>query len=88
MLPSLLLCIPSNGDQWTSMASLLCLHVTQSMLFVKGKCAYIVPVLGFADNVLCHLTLKMRGDELWEHKGRQPGSVALFLCLGCQLLDN
>lgn len=48
----------------------------------------VVPVLGFADNVLCNLKEVSKRGKVWEVKGKQPGLMALFLCMECWLSDN
>lgn len=47
----------------------------------------VVPVLGFADNVFCNPTPRANWGKFWESTGLQ-GSMALFLCLECWLLNN
>lgn len=48
---------------------------------------FIVPVLGYADNVLCNPTPGAEGGEFWEARGLWD-SVALPFYLECQLPDN
>lgn len=43
---------------------------------------------GFADNVLCNPTGRVRRGELWEVKERLPGTVAFFPLSECQLPGN
>lgn len=43
----------------------------------------VVSLLGFAGNMLCNPTQKVRGGKLRKAKRKQPGFVALFLCLEC-----
>lgn len=52
---------------------------------LRAKCISAVPAFEFADNVLYNLTRRVKAGQLWEVNGSWPGSVALFLCLECQL---
>lgn len=90
-LSPLLLFPPWNGELWP-LASVSPVpppdpgisHSVSS----QGKSVSVVPVLEFADNVVCDWTYRMRRGELWKIRGRWPSSVALFLCLKCWLSDN
>lgn len=57
-------------------------------LACQGKSDSVGPALGYPYNLLCNPTPVVKGGELWEVKGRWPGSVTLFLCLECQLPDS
>ena len=57
---------------------------SKSVPVTQGKSDSVVQVLRFADNVFYNLTRRTKGGELWEVKECQ-GSMALFLCLECQL---
>lgn len=80
----LLFCPSSNGNLRPHS---LYLHPTFSLVadfpITQGRSISVVTVLWFAGNVLCSTIRRVKGV-----KGRQPGSVALFLCLQCQLPDN
>lgn len=60
-------------------------HKVHSLL--KDKSVFEVPILKFADNVLHKFTPGVKGGELWEAT-RWQNSMALFLCLECQLPKN
>ena len=63
--PPLWLCAPNNGNQRTCMAFPLHLHLTLGLV---RECSFypsasVVPLLGFAGNVLCNPTQKVRGGN-------------------------
>ena len=55
--------------------------------FLRGNIDPIVTIFGFADKLLHNLTPRVPEGEFWESIRKQD-SMALFICLECQLPNS